>query len=277
MSRTATELYIDLLKQTICGLVYDEPPVPVELYWCRRGKLKKWLAPRITRLLARWDGVYGFRAKYTEQQIQEGQTWPVQAYTMIGAKRMDNLAECVNSVLSQNVPGDFIETGVWRGGACIFVRGILQASGVTNRKVFVADSFRGLPEPNVDKYPDDAGDKHHTFSYLAVSRKQVEQNFRRFGLLDSQVVFLEGWFKDTLPKLPSSQLAVIRLDGDMYESTMDALTQLYPKLSPGGFCIIDDYMIPSCRKAVHDYRDANGIKEPVQPIDSWSVYWRRDR
>lgn len=277
MSRTATELYIDLLKQTICGLVYDEPPVPVELYWCRRGKLKKWLAPRITRLLARWDGVYGFRAKYTEQQIQEGQTWPVEAYTMIGAKRMDNLAECVNSVLCQNVPGDFIETGVWRGGACIFVRGILQARGVTNRKVFVADSFRGLPEPNVDKYPDDAGDKHHTFSYLAVSRKQVEQNFQRFGLLDSQVVFLEGWFKDTLPNLPSSQLAVIRLDGDMYESTMDALTQLYPKLSPGGFCIIDDYMIPSCRKAVHDYRDANGIKEPIQPIDSWSVYWRRDR
>jgi hypothetical protein len=277
MSHPATELYTDLLKRAICGAIYDEPPVPVELFWCRRGTLKKWLAPRITRLLRRWDGVFGFRAKYTEQQIQEGQTWPVQAYTMIGHKRMDNLADCVNTVLVEGIPGDFIETGVWRGGACIFVRGIFQAKGVEDRKVFVADSFCGLPKPDAEKYPDDAGDQHHTFSYLAVSRQQVEQNFRRFGLLDSQVVFLEGWFKDTLPKLPADRLAVIRLDGDMYESTMDAITNLYPRLSPGGFCIIDDYMIPSCRKAVHDYRETNGIKEPIRPIDSWSVFWRRER
>jgi len=277
MPKPVNELYIDLLKRTLCGLVYEEPPVPVELFWCRRGYLKKWLAPRITRLLRRWDGVFGFKAKYTDQQIEEGQTWPVQAYTMIGLKRMDNLAQCVNTVLSEGVAGDFIETGVWRGGACIFVRGIFEANGVGDRKVYVADSFCGLPEPDAEKYPDDADDQHHTFSYLAVSRKQVEQHFQRFGLLDDQVVFLVGWFKDTLPGLTANRFAVIRLDGDMYESTMDALTHLYPKLNAGGFCIIDDYMIPSCRKAVHDYREANGIKEPIQQIDSWSVFWRRDR
>lgn len=271
------ELYLDLLKRTLCGAVYDEPPVPVELHWCRRGKVKKWLAPRIAALLRRWDAVLGFRVRYTPQQIEEGQTWPAQALTMIGLRRMENLKQCVETVLRENVAGDFIETGVWRGGACIFIRGILRVHGVTDRRVFLADSFQGLPRPDAERHPADAGDRHHTFSYLAVTRSQVEDNFRRFGLLDSRVVFLEGWFKDTLPALPADQLAVLRLDGDMYGSTMDALAALYDRLSPGGFCIIDDYMIPGCRKAVHDFREASGIHEEIQRIDSWSVFWRRNR
>ena len=99
-----------------------------------------------------------------------------------------------------------------------------------------------------------------------------------YGLLDDQVVFLRGWFKDTLPAAPISALSVLRLDGDMYASTMDALSALYPKLAPGGFCIVDDYgAIEACRQAVTDYRNAHGIAAEMVPVDWTAVYWRKPR
>ena len=96
----------------------------------------------------------------------------------------------------------------------------------------------------------------------------------RPALLDDQVRFLKGWFKDTLPTAPIAQLAVLRLDGDLYESTWDALTHLYPKLSQGGFVIIDDYNHESCQQAVHDYRTQHGVDAPILDIDRIGVYWR---
>ena len=104
----------------------------------------------------------------------------------------------------------------------------------------------------------------------------MKENFAKYGLLDERVVFLKGWFKDTLPAAPVERLAVLRLDGDMYESTMDALTALYDKVSAGGYVIIDDYgCIEGCRKAVHDFRDARGIADKIVDIDGWGVYWRK--
>jgi hypothetical protein len=157
-------------------------------------------------------------------------------------------------VIEESVPGDLIETGVWRGGACIYMKGILAARGDQQRKVFVADSFKGLPPPSEDMYPTDANDSHFAVKELAVSRADVEANFRHFGLLDERVIFLEGWFKDTLPSAPIDKLAVLRLDGDMYESTMDALNALYHKVSPAGFVIVSDYILPACAQAVDDFR-----------------------
>ena len=195
---------------------------------------------------------------------------------MIGAARLDNLQMCVETTIHDGVPGDYIETGVWRGGACILMRGILAAHGIRDRRVFVADSFRGLPLPDTSRYPADTGADLHTYSCLAVSRDQVRANFERYGLLDEQVQFLAGWFKDTLPTAPIKKLAVARLDGDLYESTMDALVHLYPKLSPGGFLVVDDYTcFPYCRQAVDDYRATHGISEPIQAIDWSGIYWRR--
>src|SRR5207244_9250758 len=105
---------------------------------------------------------------------------------------------------------------------------------------------------------------------------QVKANFDRYGLLDHQVRFLKGWFRDTLPGAPIEKLAVLRLDGDMYESTMDALTNLYPKLAVGGYLIVDDDgYAPACRQAVQDYRQAHGIKEKILEIDWTGVYWHR--
>jgi O-methyltransferase len=89
-------------------------------------------------------------------------------------------------------------------------------------------------------------------------------------------VFLEGLFKDTLSTDRINKLAVMRLDGDLYESTMDALVALYPKLQKKGYVIIDDYGWVNCRKAVEDYRNKENIKDLIIAIDSWGVYWRKN-
>lgn len=206
----------------------------------------------------------------------EGRDWPAHAHTMIGMKRLDNLQSCVENILGNEVPGDLIETGVWRGGSTIFMRAILKAHDIHDRRVWVADSFKGLPPPNPDLYPADEGDRLHEFTELAVSVDEVKSNFAKYGLLDEQVRFLQGWFRDTLPQAPIERLALIRLDGDMYESTMDALVHLYPKLSRNGYLIVDDYgCYASCRQAVHDYRNANGITDEIHEIDWTGVYWQR--
>jgi O-methyltransferase len=190
---------------------------------------------------------------------------------------MDNIQQCIASIVADDVPGDFIETGVWRGGACIFMRANLKAWGDTSRKVWVADSFEGLPPPNAAKYAADEGDKLHQYSGLAVGVEQVRHNFERYGLLDDQVEFLVGWFKDTLPTAPIDKLALARLDGDMYESTIQAIEVVYPLLSPGGFLIIDDFGSHASQagQAIHDYRKAQGITEEIIPVDEFGAYWRK--
>jgi hypothetical protein len=105
----------------------------------------------------------------------------------------------------------------------------------------------------------------------------VKRNFERYDLLDDQVRFLQGWFSETLPKAPIERLAVLRLDGDLYESTTDALVNLYDRLSPGGYVIVDDFCIPACRQAVHDFRQTRGIQDEIIQIDWTGVYWRRSK
>lgn len=220
------------------------------------------------------DLLYENKQKRRAARI-DGRDWPGRAYTMIGLRRMNNLQECVESALANDVPGDLIEAGAWRGGATILMRAVLKAHGVTDRTVWVADSFEGLPPPDAENYPADRGMDLSRVQYLAVSQEEVERNFRRYGLLDDQVRFLKGWFKDTLPVAPFEKLALARLDGDLYESTMDGLVHLYPKLSPGGCLVIDDYNVPQARQAVIDYREQHGITEPVQEIDANGVFWKK--
>ena len=221
-------------------------------------------------------GLPGVERPFDPSLREFGRDWPKRAHTMIGAARLRNLRDLVATAISEGVPGDLIETGVWRGGACILMRATLAAFGDLGRRVFVADSFEGLPAPDAQAYPADLGDKHHTIEELSISLDEVKANFAKYGLLDNRVVFLKGWFKDTLRAAPIERLAVLRLDGDMYESTTDALTALYDKVSPGGFVIIDDYgCIEACRRAVHDFHDARGIVDPIFDIDGWGVYWRK--
>ncbi|SMC04643.1 O-methyltransferase [Rubrobacter radiotolerans DSM 5868] len=193
--------------------------------------------------------------------------------TMLGRKRLRNVRWCTERVLKDGVPGDLIETGVWRGGATIMMRAVLKAYEDRTRQVFVADSFEGLPPPDADRYPADAGDRHHLIDELAVSLEEVRANFERYGLLDDRVRFLKGWFADTLPEAPIDSLSVARLDGDMYGSTWDALVNLYPKLSVGGYLIVDDYgAVKGGRQAVEDYREEHAITEQIETIDWTGVY-----
>jgi O-methyltransferase len=200
------------------------------------------------------------------------------ALTMAGQDALDNVRFCVEAALAAGVPGDLLEAGVWRGGLTIFMRGILAAHGVEDRTVWVADSFAGLPQPDPARDPDDAL-AHELLACvggLAVSADEVRGAFRDHDLLDDRVRFLEGWFSDTLPG-PVEQLAVLRLDGDYYESTRDVLRALYPKLSPGGYVIVDDYGLPvGCRRAVDEYRAEQEIEEPILMVNERIACWRRD-
>jgi O-methyltransferase len=249
MARASTDLYIDLLVKCISNTIY------------RDGNRGGWT-----------------HAGYDADARDGGTDWPEMAHSMVGTQRLTNLAELTQSVLREDIPGDLIEAGVWRGGACILMRGVLKAFDDKTRKVYVADSFRGLPEPDAERYPADIGQMIHTIDFLAISREAVAENFHAYGLLDQQVVFVEGWFKDTLPNLRATAFSLIRLDGDLYESTIQSLDALYPKLSVGGYVVIDDYGgWPNCRQAVHDYRELHGIVDAINTIDSTGVYWRRSR
>ena len=195
------------------------------------------------------------------------------SYTMIGYTRLANIELLINDVIENKIDGHLIETGVWMGGACIYMKYLLNQHG-SKKKVFVADSFKGLPEPD-PKYTHDEGDTHHQVTFLRVSKERVQENFKAFGLLDKRVKFIEGWFKHTLPHL-NERFCIIRLDGDMYESTMDALKNLYHKLNVGGYVIIDEYLLlHNCCAAVDAFRKANGITDEMIRIDKSGVYWKK--
>lgn len=210
----------------------------------------------------------------TEARI-DGSDWPKNGFTMIGIERLNNIQFCFEALMRDNIPGDFLEAGVWRGGASIFMKALLDEYGSNNRSVWLADSFQGLPPPNPE-YSQDDGDTHYTLQELAISVDQVKENFSRFGLLDEKVLFIEGWFHETLPRCKVQELALLRLDGDMYESTIVTLESLYDRVNEGGFVIVDDYgYMKSCCKAVHDFLDSRSLNPVLKKIDWTGVYWRK--
>jgi O-methyltransferase len=273
------ELYLDLVKRSLTGaLQEDNDSILGGVRTAGSPSFKKRVAGAVGDLAARANLEIAVKKPYDATLRESGLDWPSRAESMIGLRRMTNIQDCVARIVADDVPGDLIETGVWRGGACIFMKANLRAWGDTTRTVWLADSFEGLPKPDAAAYPADAGDTLHRQTGLAVGAGQVRHNFERYGLLDDQVEFLVGWFKDTLPAAPVERLSLMRLDGDMYESTIQALEPLYPKLSPGGFCIIDDFGSHASQagQAVHDYRAQHGITEEIVRIDEFGAYWRKN-
>jgi O-methyltransferase len=268
----AVDLYLDVMAKMLTRYGFEGRNVTVKL---PARSYESYLWDLVRGTMKGRDVRMVEAAEFDHEAREVGRDWPADAETMIGMKRLANVRACVESVLADGVPGDLIETGAWRGGSTIYMRAILKAHGDTDRTVWVADSFQGLPEYD-GRYEADAGDQHHTRDELAISVESVEENFRRYDLLDDQVKFLVGWFSDTLPTAPIERLAVLRLDGDMYSSTMDALDALYDKVSPGGYVIVDDYgAVPACAQAIHDFRDARGITDPIEEIDWAGVFWRK--
>jgi O-methyltransferase len=267
--RDTRSLYLDLIRRDLTRYGIDQL-VPVGVVTLGRPLLK-----------ARNLMVVRKRPWGQRRRLVLGPLWPTDAETMIGMQRLTNLQRCVETVLAEDIPGDLVECGVWRGGASILMRAVLAAYRDKTRCVWLADSFAGLPIPDTAHYKADKGIRMRLFirlyaPILAVPETQVRANFQRYGLLDDQVRFLPGWFKDTLHDASIDRIAVLRLDGDLYESTIQALDALYPRLSPGGFCIIDDYnAVKACRQAVTDYRAKHGISAEIVDIDCEAVLWRK--
>lgn len=240
-------LYLDLMIRAVANTIYEDDSIHP-----RRG------------------------GPFAAAQRRDGRDWPRTAHSMIGVRRLENLRDLCERAILDGVPGDFLEAGVWRGGACILMRAVLAAHGDPGRRVWCCDSFEGLPPPDAARYPADVGDAHHAVAELAVPLETVRANFARYGLLDDRTRFVRGFFRDTLPGLPAERLALIRADGDMYESTIQTLEALYPRLSSGGFVVIDDYgAVPGCRMAVEDFRAARGIGAPLETVDWTGRWWRK--
>lgn len=276
----AAERYLTLLKRCLTREIFLDEQVADVLAWPAGGPLgdpgEMWAALQNA-------GLRIVRPIRDLAEREAGASWPADAETMLGRARLDNLQELVIRVLENDTPGDLVETGIWRGGAIILMRAILSVYGDTDRRVWGCDSFEGLPEPDTDKYPADAEfvltesfERGFTKRVLAVSMERVQANLAKYDLLDDRVVLVKGWFKDTLPGAPIDQISVLRVDGDLYESTMDALVNLEPKVVPGGFVIVDDYNgIEACREAVDTYRAEHRIVDEIHDIDWTGVWWQR--
>jgi len=274
-TRDAEALYLDLLKGCLTRNIIGEhfrPLLPPEQ---PRGWRRLWwrgLYPIVSSALDRAGLALVRKSQFDPELNACGAFAPAEAESMIGLTGLSNVQECVVDCLRRGVPGDLLEAGVWRGGTTIFMRALLHLYGDTSRKVWVADSFQGCPKPRDEE---ERGDRHWTNKFIKVDLETVQANFRRYGLLDDQVCFLRGWFCDTLPNAPIDKLAVLRVDGDMYSSTMDVLRAMYRRVSPGGYVIIDDYnSIDICRRAVDDFRAEHGIEHPIQRVDYTRVFWQ---
>ncbi len=265
--------YITLLKSALRNSLYatSKPPTKADLakMWVFKQQLmvKFRSARTLDALRLSPTDLY-----YTVQ----GNLLP--SHTLGSQENVDNVHFCVESVLKDGVPGDLLEAGVFRGGQSILMKGILAAYGVTDRKVILADSFEGLPEPDADSSLDDviAHELLKKVGLFAASEQVVKENFQRYDLWDDRVQFIKGWFNKSLPTADVGKLAVLRLDADYYHSTMDALTYLYPKLSVGGWLILDDYGHPlGCRQAVGEFREQHGISDEIIMADAHVGYWQR--
>jgi O-methyltransferase len=268
---------LDLLKKSLTASIYEESS-----WQLVDGPMRHQtgLLPSLKRSLISVLGRRGFRIvrtkKFDPEARRQGLDWPLFGLTMVGTQRLNNLQSCIEDVLINNVPGCFVETGVWRGGSAIFAKAVFKENGANDRVIWCCDSFEGMPVPSSTDLSIESGADFSDRDYLVATESQVINNFRKFGLLDDNVYFLKGWFCDTLPTAPIGQIAILRLDGDLYDSTMDALANLYHKLSIGGYLIVDDYKSwKGCRTAVDEFRDKNGITDAITDIDPHAVYWKR--
>lgn len=177
-----------------------------------------------------------------------------------GYRRLSMMEDIVIKTIQNRIDGDFVEAGVYRGGVTILMTALLKKLNVS-ANVINYDSFCGIPY-NYDKsslpigLPTTATKKFDTNfgGKLKCKLHKVKRNFEKFNMLHDNVIFVEGFFKDTLPITTVNRISVLRVDCDLYQSTFEVLFYLYPKLSVGGCVVFDDYKFDCCAKAIKDYR-----------------------
>lgn len=253
----AVLMYIDMIKTFVSGSAFRHADLSI------KPPLRK--GHKILRALP-----------FDESLRDGGRDWTFAGDTMTGRKRLDNVHALLKDVIENKVAGDYIETGVWRGGSSVLAKAVLETLDPnSNRISYVCDSFSGLPPGEKKLAKGDVG--WDNIPYLEVPSDVVANNFIKYGLLDSNVIFAKGFFNDTMPLLAEkiTSLSIMRLDGDMYESTVDVLYHLYNKLSIGGYVIMDDWFRFPSKIACEDFFAAHGIKPEIIPIDDLSAYWKK--
>jgi len=220
-------------------------------------------------------------APFNKEVRWQGADWCEYCFTMAGGARVQNVRDLVEETISAGVPGDWLEAGAWRGGCSIMARVVQTVLGEEkHRRTYVCDSFAGLPLSSTSA-DHDGWNKMH---FLEVSQSEVERNFEQFVPLDGNVRFRKGYFSESLPEVRKElrrdgrQLAVLRGDGDMYESYMDILYNLYEFVSVGGYFICDDCpAIAEAKKAIEDFRKHHAIEDPLQTVDgsAMGTFWQK--
>lgn len=220
---------------------------------------------------------------HPNNDVEQGKIWPeFPTLSMIGKPRLDNIEELTLSCLNEGIKGDFLEAGIWKGGAIALMAALVKTTGnEKSRKVIGVDSFEGIPAAKPDLHPADAA--HIGCDQLEIlannSQEEVEGYMSRLDLLNSgSTLLVKGWFCDVLPQVVKKHksFALIRLDGDTYESTIQCLENLEPHVSKGGYIIIDDYFSwTGCQQATDDYRKKNNITAPLITVDWTCAYWKK--
>lgn len=188
----------------------------------------------------------------------------VKPYTMTTPERIASLCNAVKYLVDNNIEGDFVECGVWRGGSTMAAIDTLVKMGDTKRRIYLYDTYEGMSEPTeADKVlsgtdasvlleQSDKNDPSSVWCYSAL--EEVQKNVGSLNYPANQVHYVKGKVEDSIPATLPGKIALLRLDTDWYESTAHELEHLYPLLVPGGVIIIDDYgHWEGARKAVDEY------------------------
>lgn len=203
---------------------------------------------------------------------ENGNDWPLVGHTMVGHVRLRNVKDLLHDVIAKKVPGDFAELGVWRGGTCLYAKALIDTHlHGQQRSVYLFDAFQTI-----------ATYGSAVSAYLSVSEAAVLHNFDKYNLMDDRVKIVKGMFKDTVPKFAAEnqdvKFAVLRLDGNYYDSYQDCFYYLYEKLQVGGYLIMDDIMShQAVRAAWEDFQKDQGFQEQLHTIDVHGAYFKKTK
>lgn len=271
------ELYIELEAQLIycvlCG-AYGEAPDLEELLKARSNRqvINHLFSNKVSGDSVHLKGIDELGNSAIQPHLRN---YVEYAHTLLGHERLTHLEACLTQIVAEGIKGDVLQAGCWRGGSAVFLRGVLDVLGESKRRLWVADSFSGLPASTCGP---DIGHEMDASVYpvLSVSLDEVKEVFNKYDLLTDGVEFLPGWFSESLRHLPAKRIALLHIDADLYESTLDVLNMCYTNVVNGGFIVIDDYgILPPCREAVDEFLSSQNTEIVPIRVGDHAAYWRR--